>query len=510
MTHLKSRLLVVLGILLIGGPGLTAPSTSANADVVLEDGTIVTESISAHTITVPVGASVQYAADVSLSATDSIYIRGLLTGAAQPTTLGRAYDLILSASRSIEVTGAIVAKPGFSGSSATDSTSATGGPGSRGGSVQLTWGNLGSLTLGEGARIESGDGGTGGSATVTAGSASGNAPVAAGGAGGVGGDLQLEGTTWVIYGVLDFGAGGPGGAASATGTSSWPAQEDAGLTATGGDGGSVGTLVLPTGASASVLYNAGKLVGGAGGNGGSATAENPLDAPPGCGQPANWNQHASTLGVGGNGCRGSNANSYGGNGGCQTGTGSACLVGGNGGPGNAVAGDGGTGGRGAHGLVASYGAYPMGGRGGRGGNGGNAFAQGGSGRSATIQGGNGGDAYASGGDSGDGGNGGDGGYSGRDAGSTWKPWSCTDLWGSCWTSPSQSTIVCGHAGNGGGPGEYVGEASATPGQGGAGLIAGSYGNNLGASWGSYSGTEGSAGGYPQSVVCNHALGHGHL
>lgn len=496
--------------MLATGPSFLAQSSIASSDVVLEDGTILTESISATTITLPVGASVQYAADVTLSATDSIYVRGLLTGAVQPAALGRAYDLMLSAGRSIEVTGAIVAKPGLGGSSATGATSATGGVGSRGGSLQLTWGSLGSLTLAEGARLESGDGGSGGFATVTTGAASGNAPSATGGAGGVGGDLKLQGTTWFMYGILDFGSGGIGGSATATGTSSWPAQDGSSLTATGGEGGPVGTLVLPTGASASVLYNAGKLVGGAGGNGGSATAENPLDAPPQCSQPANWDDHASILGIGGNGCRGSNANANGANGGCQTGSGSVCLVGGNGGNANAVAGDGGTGGRGAHGQVASYADYPMGGRGGQGGNGGDATAVGGNGKSATIRGGNGGDAYASGGDTGDGGEGGDGGYSARDSGSGWKPWSCTELGGSCWTSSTQPTIICGHAGNGGGPGEYVGEASAAPGQGGSGLIGGSTGNNLGASWGSYSGFEGSTGGYPQSVVCNHALSHGHL
>lgn len=61
--------LVVIATALV--PLLGTPTIVATDDVVLVDGTVLTTNVEARTIIIPVGATMTYAEDVSLIATDS-------------------------------------------------------------------------------------------------------------------------------------------------------------------------------------------------------------------------------------------------------------------------------------------------------------------------------------------------------------------------------------------------------------------------------------------------------
>ena len=314
----------------------------------------------------------------------------------------------------------------------------------------------------------------------------------AGTPGGKGGDIVMGGTSVWFSGQFVIGNGGRGGHATALGGT-------LAATATGGEGGPSGQLVLPPGYDPITMHNLGHLQGGEGGNGGDATAITFIGLPlfdgvagegvtndKGTLRACDGPRTTAPPGARGvRGCEGAAASATGGEGGY------GLIRGGEGGKAHAEGGKGGKGGRGADGTLSDCDYLSSffvpcqpyyGGQGGYGGIGGAAEAAGGKGGDALIQGGEGGDAYARGGEGGNGGNGGDAGggwvrgWRGDSLQSTARQFGClATIFGSTssWTEIScylsleawDSRLVCGHEGYGG-PGSTGRVGSATPGRGG--------------------------------------------
>lgn len=467
----------------------------ADNNVVLTDGTVLTASISATSITVPVGASVRYAADIVLEATGSIVIEGQLLGNG-PSGGANAFGISLVAG-SVTVTGSVVGAPGLSRAAETSSSSTTGTAGGDGGSVAISWGSLSTLNLASGARIESGAGGNGADVTVTAVSGAPSELTATGGAGGRGGDLTLNGVAAVFNGNLVLGNGGSGGKGEVTAPGDTIPEASA-LTGVGGNGGSSGAIQLPPSYTVAQMYGT-KLSGGAGGSGGEGLASAAAACTGSNGVYPNIN--------GGRGCDGASATGRGGPGGCSTSASTVCLIGGPGGTGWGYAQDAGSGGRGANGQVSLTNPNSiLGGNGGAGGTGGYGQGIGGTGGSGVLRGGRGGDAHAAGGWGGNGGNGGNSGYILKGSSGIAWPINCSMRYPACWLSLTPD-IGCGHIGAGGAEG-LGGGAAATrgnPGSSTAGINDGPGTQTAGPGPGGDGGSPGSYG--PE---CAHNYGHSHV
>lgn len=487
---------IVVGLV----PLLGTPTGLATDNVVLTDGTVLTSNLHGRTITVPVGAQVYFAADVTLSADTSIDIRGRLVDA---TTSGNAFDITLNAP-DVSISGSVVTRSGQAASASTGDGVVAAANGYDAGDVRVQWAALGVFTLAEGAFIETGAGGAGGNAVATS-TPSGPASIEAhGGTGGRGGDILLQGSATVLYGVFKVGNGGAGGDAR----SSIP-EGSAALGGTryayGGAGGRSGDLALPTGVTLTTLYNAGKIEGGVGGAGGSAGAIDNVETPAACGQNGYHSSSDSVTRNGGNGCDGGYDEDKGG-------AGAPGLIdGGTGGPAWAYGGDGGRGGHGADGVDSGNGCdgYVIGGNGGRGGRGGNARAEGGNGGWGNIRGGRGGDASTF---PGDGGRGGDGG----DGGSTYTyGWcgafdsNCSQFVLICWIDVEWD-VGCGHGGIGGSGGS-PGTSSRFPGAPGGSYTGLNLGSGAGANDAGISGQGGAVGDWGNigGVPCYHGGSHLH-
>lgn len=176
--------------------------------------------------------------------------------------------------------------------------------GGTGGSVRLAVRN-GTLTIGNGVRLEAGDGGQGGSCTAAAGCPA----TAIAGRGGLGGSVLL-GAQVIDFGagvVIKRGNGGPGGDAEAVADSATQAcQAGCEATATGGkggDAGGIGYLILEPGR----INGAPTVEGTNGGKGGMASADGgdgaDCDQCPG-GVGGDGGNATATGGQGGNGARG--------------------------------------------------------------------------------------------------------------------------------------------------------------------------------------------------------------
>lgn len=104
--------MVVLGA--AGVPMIVETAGATNEDVVLEDGAVLLQSITARSITVPVTATVYYGADIVLAATESIAVRGQLAGGTASPAGSGAFGITLDA-KAVTVTGSIKAADGQSG-----------------------------------------------------------------------------------------------------------------------------------------------------------------------------------------------------------------------------------------------------------------------------------------------------------------------------------------------------------------------------------------------------------
>lgn len=497
--RIGARLLV--GALILTTLSFAQPA-AAEDDIILTNGTTLTGSLTARSITVPTGATVSYAGNIVLTATQAITVNGRLQSSA-PTS-GEAFSLQMLAGTFIYVGGSVVSAAGTPGSAATNATSATGTDGGSGGPISFQWGTLSTFTLADGAYVQSGAGGMGGSANVTTSSVSGASLSATGGNGGNGGPITFSGQTAVIQGSLRIGNGARGGDASFW-TTPDPTTPPSSAEARGGDGGVAGQVALPTGYTLAQLHANGQIIGGIGGEGGAATGGNngELVVASACGGNGHWGGGTSTK-DGQTGCPGYTATGTGGSGGCATGAAGVCLVGGNGGNAGASGGPGGQGGRGANGQIGLLAADPFGGKGGTGGQGGWTYNRGGRGGNGILQGGNGGSATGSAGRGGNGGGGGNGGYSYGIQGSLDYPQDCMFLSPICWVGIEPS-YVCGHVGQGGSGGSGNSRDNAA-GAGGSGAIAGSSGTISGSSW--TSGNGGAQGSWSTLTYCSHTINHG--
>lgn len=389
--------------------------TATAATVTLADQQVLTSSVYADTINLPLGATVYFAGDITLSANSQLRIEGSLRSA-QAT----AYDITLVGGN-VVISGTVVAGDGQDAGVATGHAFASGQRGGDGGSITVTWPALKTFTLAEGAIIRSGDGGDGGDANVTSNESSPMSISATGGDGGNGGGIAIAGTTALIYGVLDLGSGGEGGYAHSWSIAGTPPADNGTTNATGGDGGAAGSASLPASFSVTGLVASGVLVNGNGGPGGVALAPSVIEIPTG----------ESDSDVGGAGCdAGVRSSPSGARGYTACNGGSAYAEGGKGGPGlsggtgGAAWAYGGRGGRGGTGVSSGAAALGtncilrsdgtncpgvVGGMGGYGGIGGYASAYGGEGGVGVLAGGRGGAAHAYGGNGGQGGDGGRGG-----------------------------------------------------------------------------------------------------
>lgn len=452
---------VALALSILGSLAVTNSPASALVTYTISPGEIINSTISADTILLPAGSQAYFGADVVLSATTKIDIRGALSDYSD----GIPRNSSLVSQKDIVIGGRVIASNGTGAPDETSNASVDGGIGGDGGSIYIQWGSLSQFTLASGARLQSGAGGHGGNVTVYSNNASAPNITATGGAAGRAGNITLNGLVKNVYGIVAFGNGGNGGRAiitlatnasyienhtwNATGGAPTPSGRMPNVAepcvtmacdfSVGGGGGAacigpvfswsistvasecpeVPELDLPIGiqdlagqetkacnGSANARGKPGDPGSGGGGDGGHAVAVG-CDGKPGT---------PGGVGVnGGNGGRGTSVTAVGGDGA------DGVLWGGNGGRGQATGGDGGNGG--SAGALAN---------GGNGGNGGSASGIGGNGGGSACSPGNGGSGTAIGGDAGAGGSGGFGGAAGSPG------------------TPGESTAAAGSDGTGGG------------------------------------------------------------
>lgn len=496
MTSLtRSAIFGICAILLIAGSIIPQKSATAadGESVSLVDGQVLTESIFAKNITIPVGATVYWAGDITLSAEVLLNIEGQLR--AQES--GVAYNITLSGG-SLVVTGNIIARNGANGFDSTGNADTVGGAGSAGGHISISWPALESFTLATGGMIRSGDGGRGGNANTTANATSPLAVSATGGQGAPGGDVSLNGASAFINGDIRVGDGGSGGSASTWTLESRTFHEEHWANSTGGAAGASGKLLLPSSYTILGLHQTGQLTGGRGGDGGSAISDGEVAMAASCGAAGYHSSNDLETRYGQSGCHGESRAATGANGA------DGIIAGGNGEQAIVAGGDGTTGGSGADGEVVASGCavYVIPGWGGEGGHGGRASATGGNGGFGAYIGGRGGDATA---DAGNGGAGGKTGNGGR------SPTICDAHYNNCsWQSyvrhcyRDAAGAGCGHTGTGGQGGESFGYYSAAGGGGTSvtGLTAGP---------GTATGTNGVHGprGASGTYACSHSGSHSH-
>lgn len=406
----------------------------------IANGEIITQSITADSIVLHANSVAYFANSVTLQATTTISISGVLRDYADSAPR----DISLVSARDIVVEGWIIGESGAAQANATSNTTLDGENGGDGASIYLEWGTLGSFTLGAGATIQSGAGGQGANVTIEAGA---DAPLnltGRGGLGGSGGRVTLNGLVGANYGTIIAGRAGLGGSADVSQVVTDPnatiLHPDANVSAIGGDpglpgeidGSWVGRCIPNCGTMTKqgpMAYQAGAARAVKESQGGSWPWSRP--PPPGAtgescgtsyargapasyggqkGQDAEARNDGCIPGSGGYGCpgglggTGGSAEAYGGRGG------DSMTYGGNGGWARAIAGAGGNGGPGSNGCS-----------GGNGGNGGRAIAVGGDGGNGGWCPGNGGTATASAGAGGYGGSGSPAGSSGSSGGASETP-----------------------------------------------------------------------------------------
>lgn len=400
---------IALALSLIALAFATAsPASALGTTYTIGNGEVITSSITGYDdIVLPAGRTAYYAAEIVLSATNSITISGSLRDYA-PDTQVRSISLI--SGKDITIAGNIRAREGLSAANVTANASATGGDGGWGGNISLQWGLLGTFSLASGSYIRAGNGGGGGSVFIVVDNGTAGDVNARGGNGGGGGNISLSGLSYNIQGSLYVGNGGSGGTAAITQDVNATDTLAENWTAVGGTGGAAPSMQRPA---------IGFCDCGSGGGGGAAI----VDRLPGIVSPTCNGDTVSKGGDGGRGGpqggRGGDAKATGctGHPGVAGGIGQSGRNGQNGGAGRATAGNGGwgsaTGGDGgdATGVGGSGGAGGpggLGGAGGNGGNGGDGEAHGGDGGSSLCQAGQGGSATSVAGNGGSGGQGGAG------------------------------------------------------------------------------------------------------
>lgn len=500
---MRTRAIILIATLSLATVGVIGQPVSAGDDIVLSDGTILTTSISANSITIPANSNVYYAASISLSAVQDIKVLGRLEGSADGA--GVPYDISITSGRSIEVAGSVISADGAHAPTTNGDADVIGSSGLDGGDASFSWGAIGTFKLNAGSYIKSGRGGDGGNANAISTAASPIEIKATGGNAGAGGDIRFYGTTAIFQGEIRIGNGGHGGDAYVEINENFP-HDSGGANATGGVGGPAGFVQLPTGVTLLQLYNLGVAKDAVGGDGGDATSDvRPTIACGVSGYPGTPGSWYGT-GNGGEGCDGHWSQNRGVTGGCAANAVVTCLMGGTGGSAGGNGGRGGDGGDGADGQQGSYVDHPGGGNGGRGGAGGDADNTGGRGGNGLVYGGKGGSATGNGGDGGTGGRGGDGGYSHMTSGSV-TPTECRTKFPWCWLGVTQY-YMCGHIGQGGegGPRGLATNQGGQPGNSNTGLHGG---------YGSVSGGQGvpgssyGAGNYAP-LLCPHGNPHVHV
>lgn len=280
----------------------TVPAPFAPTSDIQASGTILASSV-----TIPAGVTVSAPGDLEILSLGPAVINGAMIGSNGALPGGDGVSITLTSAAGIVVAGTVRGGDGVGGQSTAVTASpgqgatAVGGGAGNGGAVTLL-ANGSDISVLASARIATGRGGDGGSATAEGGDAAevgqkGGFASAEGGSGGRGGDLAIftpGGTLSVaqVPGILTASNGGLGGGVTATGGDGGPGSSSmlpgsgGGYHTTGGQGGDSGNLSLTT-----LDWNGDGLVtqaefevvaGGTGASAGasSATAGSPGEDPP--------------------------------------------------------------------------------------------------------------------------------------------------------------------------------------------------------------------------------------
>ncbi|PKK85330.1 MAG: hypothetical protein CVT48_05905 [Thermoplasmata archaeon HGW-Thermoplasmata-1] len=257
----KKILGLMMSVMMVLVVGMAAmPGTMAQEeleDLVFETCEIA-ETVTANSIYIPAGVTVTALNDLVLNAVEEIIVDGNLVG-----LNGAGFTLI--SGKNLTVNGNVIAGDGSDGAGQLFQ----GGEGTNGGSMTLT-SREGIINIGPDAMVASGTGGKGGNALAYGIGDYNNSIIfeSVGGKAGDAGNLELYAGAVNLDGILSVGNGGAGGDAIALGRGFEL------VSAVGGPAGRSGALAISDLDNDALLtyFEAGQIVGGNGGAGGSALA----------------------------------------------------------------------------------------------------------------------------------------------------------------------------------------------------------------------------------------------